>query len=240
MAMSAAGWILAFVAMATGAVLQGTVGFGLNLVAGPILVLIDPDLVPVPIILTSLVLNLLVGRRDRGQRPWHAMRWPLAGQVPACVIGAATVAVVSPDGLAVLFGVLVLIGVAMSAVGHHPRPTARVGFAVGAASGFMGTTTGIGGPPMALVYQRERGPQIRAAFSRFFSVGSIVALLALFAFGQVHLDDVLLAAGLVPGALVGFWLSRHTLERIDHAFLRPVVLAVSGVSAVVVIVRALV
>jgi uncharacterized membrane protein YfcA len=167
------------------------------------------------------------------------MRWPIAGQIPACIVGAATVAVVSPDGLAVLFGVLVLVGVGLSAIGHHPRPTPAVGLAAGAASGFMGTTTGIGGPPMALVYQRERGAQIRAAFSRFFGVGSIVALLALLAFGQVHLDDVWLAAGLVPGALVGFWLSRHTIGRIDHAFLRPVVLAVSGASAIVVIVRAL-
>ena len=237
--MNALGWILAFGVLAAGAVVQGTVGFGINLVAAPILVLIDPHLVPVPIIVASLVLNLLVGRRDRGERPWHAMRWPIAGQIPASVAGAATVAVVSERGLAVLFGVLVLIGVALSVVGGHHRPTSRLGFAAGAASGFMGTTTGIGGPPIALVYQHEPGPQLRAALSRFFAVGSVAALASLLVFGQFHLSDLALAAGLLPGVVVGFWLSRHTVHRLDRAWLRPALLAVSGASAVVVLVRAL-
>jgi len=239
MAVSPAGWILAFLALAAGGVIQGTIGFGINLVAAPILAVIDPHLVPAPVIIASLVLNLLVGRRDRGDRPWHTMRWPIAGQIPASIAGAATVAVVSERGLAVLFGTLVLVGVGLSATGRHPRPTPRVGFAAGAASGFMGTTTGIGGPPMALVFQQERGPQMRAAFSRFFGVGSVAALLALLAFGQLELSDFGLAAGLLPGVLFGFWLSRHTVHRVDHSFLRPVVLAVSGASAVVVMVRAL-
>jgi uncharacterized protein len=239
MPVSLTGWVVAFLVLAAGAVIQGTVGFGINLVAAPILVLIDPHLVPVPIILVSIVLNLFVGRRDRGERPWHTMRWPIVGQIPASLAGAATVAVASPDGLAVLFGVLVLMGVGLSLIGRHPRPTPAVGFVAGAASGFMGTTTGIGGPPMALVYQRERGTQIRAAFSRFFGIGSITALLALLLFRQVHPDDFALAAGLLPGALAGFWLSRHTVHRVDHGFLRPLVLAVSASSAVVVLVRAL-
>jgi uncharacterized membrane protein YfcA len=240
MAVHPIGWILAFAALAAGAVVQGTIGFGINLLAAPILAVIDPRLVPAPVIITSLALNLLVGRRDRGDRPWHTMRWPIAGQVPACIAGAATVALVSPRGLAVLFGALVLVAVGLSIVGRHPRPTPAVGFAVGAASGYMGTTTGIGGPPMAVVYQRERGEQMRAAFSRFFGVGSVVALLALLAFGQLHLYDVGLAAGLLPGVLFGFWLSRHTVHRLDHAFLRPLLLAVSAASAIVVMVRALV
>jgi len=240
MAVHPIGWILAFAALAAGSVIQGTIGFGSNLFAAPILAVIDPKLVPAPIIITSLVLNLLVGRRDRGERPWHTMRWPIAGQVPACVAGAATVAVVSPEGLAVLFGALVLIAVGLSVLGRHPRPTPAVSFAAGAASGYMGTTTGIGGPPMAVVYQRERGEQMRAAFSRFFGVGSVVALLALLAFGQLHLSDLWLATGLLPGVLFGFWLSRHTIQRLDHTLLRPTLLAVSAASAVVVMVRALI
>jgi uncharacterized membrane protein YfcA len=235
-----AGWILAFAVLAVGAAIQGTIGFGINLLAAPILVLIDPKLVPAPIIITSLALNLLVGQRDRGERPWHTMRWPIAGQVPACIAGAATIALISPTGLAVLFGILVLVAVGLSVVGRHPRPTPAVGFGAGLASGFMGTTTGIGGPPIAVVYQREQGPQMRATLSRFFGVGSIVALLSLLAFGELHLSDLWLAAGLLPGVLFGFWISRHTVHRLDRAFLRPLVLIVSAASAVVVMVRALV
>ncbi len=167
------------------------------------------------------------------------MRWPIVGQIPASLAGAAAVALASPDGLAVLFGVLVLVGVGLSVIGHHPRPTRAVGFAAGAASGFMGTTTGIGGPPMALVFQRERGTQIRASLARFFGVGSVTALLPLFVFGQVHPADLALAAVLLPGALVGFWLS-HAHGPPGRPSLSPsAVLAISATSAVVVLVRAL-
>src|SRR5215471_14884088 len=132
MAVHPIGWIIAFAVLAVGAAIQGTIGFGINLLAAPILVLIDPALVPAPIIITSLALNLLVGRRDRGERPWHTMRWPITGQVPACIAGAATVALISPQGLAVLFGLLVLVAVGLSVIGRHPRPTPAVSFGAGA------------------------------------------------------------------------------------------------------------
>jgi uncharacterized membrane protein YfcA len=240
MRVSLLGWVVADLVLMVGATIQGTIGFGTNLIAAPILVLIDRNLVPVPIILVSLVVNVLVARRDRGDHPWRMMRWPILGQIPASVLGAAAVAVVSERGLDVLFGLLVLIGVGLSAIGRHPRPTRRVSLGAGAASGFMATTTGVGGPPMALVYQRETGPQLRAALTRFFGLGSVVAFVPLLLFGQVEAADFARALALTPGVLAGFYLSRYVARRLDHGWLRPVVLAVSGLSAFVVLIKALV
>ena len=45
-AMDATGLLLAFVVMTLGASIQGVVGFGANLLAAPLLALIDPQLVP--------------------------------------------------------------------------------------------------------------------------------------------------------------------------------------------------
>ncbi len=237
--MSPLGLVIAALAMMAGTLVQGSIGFGTNLVAAPILAIINPDLVPVPVILASFVFNVLVSRRDQGERPWQIMRLPIIGSVPASVAGAAAVALVSQRGLGILFGVLVLVGVALSASGRHPRHTPRALLAAGAASGFMATTTGIGGPPMALMFQRERGPQLRAALARFFGVGSVVSFVTLLAFGQVAWADFARAAVLIPGGLFGFWLSKHLAHRLDHGYVRHVVLAVSATSAVIVLVRAL-
>ena len=237
--MSPLGLAVAALAMMAGTLIQGSIGFGTNLVAAPILAIINPDLVPVPVILASFVFNVLVARRDLGEGPWQAMRLPLVGSVPASVAGAAAVALISQRGLGILFGVLVLVGVALSVSGRHPRQTPRSLVAAGAASGFMGTTTGIGGPPMALLFQRERGPQLRAALARFFGVGSVVSFAMLLAFGQVSWADFGRAAVLIPGGLVGFWLSKHLAHRLDHGYVRHAVLAVSATSACVVLVRAL-
>jgi len=237
---SAWGLILAALAMAAGTIIQGAIGFGTNLVAAPILAIIDPDLVPVPVILASFVFNVLVARRDRGELPWQAVRWPLVGLVPASIAGAAAVALIDKRGLGILFAVLVLLGVGLSISGLHPRPTKPALTIAGAASGFMGTTTGIGGPPMALMFQRHRGPQIRASLARFFGVGSIVSIVPLLLFGQVQWADLGRAAVLIPGGLVGFALSKHLAKRLDHGYVRHAVLAVSALSACVVLVRSLV
>jgi uncharacterized membrane protein YfcA len=182
---------------------------------------------------------VLVAERDRGHHPWRTVRWPIVGLVPASVVGAAAVASIDKDQLSVLFGILVLIGVGLSVSGLHPRHTTPNLVAAGAASGFMGTTTGIGGPPMALLFQKHRGPDLRASLARFFGIGSLVSLIPLMLFGQVHLADLGRAAVLVPGGLVGFVLSKHVARRLDHGYIRHAVLAVSATSAVIVLVRAL-
>ena len=237
--MSVLGLILAALAMAAGTCIQGAIGFGTNLVAAPILAIIDPDLVPVPVIIASALFNLLVANRDRGHHPWRTVRWPIVGLVPASIVGAAAVATIDKRQLSVLFGVLVLIGVGLSVSGLHPRHSRPNQVIAGAASGFMGTTTGIGGPPMALMFQKHRGPDLRAALARFFGISSLVALVPLTIFGQVHLADLGRAAVLVPGGLVGFVLSKHVARRLDHGYIRHAVLATSATSAVIVLVRAL-
>jgi len=233
------GLALAFVTMAAGTLVGGTVGFGTNLVAAPILALINPELVPVPIILASGVFNLLVARRDRGIHPWHEIRWPLVGLVPASIVGAATVAVIDQRELSIMFAVLVLLAVALSVSGLHPPPSRHALAVAGMCSGFMGTTAGIGGPPIALMFQHHHGQQIRASLSRFFGISSVVAIIPLAAFGQVHIADLARAAVLIPGGLFGFVLSQHAARRIDHGVARRAVLLVSGASACVVLLRAL-
>jgi uncharacterized membrane protein YfcA len=53
--------------VAFGALMQGTVGFGLALVAAPLLVLLDPALVPVSLLLLLATAHaLLMPRREHG------------------------------------------------------------------------------------------------------------------------------------------------------------------------------
>ena len=238
--MSALGLALAALAMAAGTCIQGALGFGTNLVAAPILALIDPALVPVPVIIASALFNFLVAERDRGHHPWQVIRWPIVGLVPASVVGAFAVATIDKRGLSILFGLLVLIGVGLSISGLHPRHSTPNLVVAGAASGFMGTTTGIGGPPMALMFQKHRGPDLRASLARFFGIGSVVSIIPLLILGQVHLADLGRAAVLIPGGLVGFVLSKHVAQRLDHGYIRHAVLAISGTSALIVLIRALV
>ena len=230
---------LAFGVMLVGALIQGTIGFGANLFAAPLLVLIDPQLVPGPVIVAAVAMNLLVVRRDRHPGAWRSMRPAIAGQVLGAVTGAAVLAALPTDRLAVLFAVVILIGVGLSATGRHPRRSPATLAAGGTAAGFMGTTTGIGGPPIALVLQDLDGVALRGSLARFFLTGAGVSLSALAVAGRVGWAELGAGLLLVPGVLAGIRLSSALAPRVDHGHVRTAVLALSAASAVVALAEAL-
>ncbi|CAN5573361.1 sulfite exporter TauE/SafE family protein [soil metagenome] len=230
---------LAVAVVTLGATLQGTVGFGANLVAAPLLTLIDPQLVPGPIVVVALLLNALVVRRERDSVALAEVRWALVGLVPGTLAGAAALALLPEDGLSLFFAIVVLVAVALSMSGLHPpmRPPALLG--AGTASGFMGTVTAIGGPPIAMMYQRQPGATLRGTLGRFFLVSGLLSLAGLLAVGRIGLTEVGVAALLVPGVLAGYGISRLLVGHVDRGHTRAVVLALSALSAVTVIVTTL-
>ena len=139
--------------------------------------------------------------------------------------------------LETLFGILVLGAVAVTALGLHIRPAPKVLTLVGTASGFMGTLTAIGGPPMALLYQHESGPRIRGTLSAFFVVGVSLSLVGLTIVGRFGVVELLLAVHLIPGIVLGFLMSRHSAHALGRRFIRPAVLAVATFAALAVLLR---
>lgn len=235
-------WVELAVASAVvmaGATLQGSVGFGLGLVAAPLLLLIDPSLIPGPLLSAAAVLTVLLTHREWRSVNFADLKWALSGRIVGVAVAAAVLVVVPANYIALAFGTLILMAVAMSASGLHlaPRPSHLV--TAGLLSGFMGTTVSIGGPPIALVYQKEVGARIRGTLSAYFTVGAVLSLIALRIIGRYGRTEILLAVGLLPGVLLGFLLSRHTAGVLDKGYTRIGVLTVSAVAALAAILRQL-
>lgn len=233
------GLLVAGLAVLAGAVVQGVAGFGLALLAAPALALVDPRLVPVSLLVTTTVLPLLSWLRERGHVDRRGLGWALAGRLPGTVLGAAAVALMSPRALSALVALVVLGGVLASVTTWAPRPTPRALLAGGFVSGVTGTSTSIGGPPVALLYQRSTGPQIRATLAVYFIVGTTVSLTALAVSGQVHRDQLAAGLMLLPFLGAGFWLSGPLRRHLDRGRTRVAVLVVSAASALALGVRAL-
>ncbi len=137
------------------------------------------------------------------------------------------------------FGILVVAAVAMSALGLRARRTRWTLLGAGTLSGFMGTTTSIGGPPMAMVYQEDSGAIVRGTLSVFFAVGVAFSLVGLALVGRLGSWELVHALVLIPGAIVGFSVSNRTTHLLDSGYTRAAVLGVSGLSGCVVILREL-
>jgi len=230
-------FVLVTFLVAVGSLLQGSIGFGLGVFAVPFLLLIDPRFVPAPLLASAMWLNVLLARREWDHVDRWALKWALSGRVIGVSVAISALAVLPRDALGTLFGTLVLIAVGLSASGLHVSPKRWVLFGAGTLSGFMGTTVSIGGPPMALVYQREAGPKIRGTLAAYFTVGVTISLVGLSMVGRFGTREILLSLQLVPGVLVGFFLSRAAARRLDRGYIRKAVLVVSAAAAVGVILR---
>ncbi|WP_034240382.1 TSUP family transporter, partial [Saccharomonospora iraqiensis] len=145
--------ILAGLAVFTGALVQGTVGYGMNLIAAPLLALVDPALVPVPLLVVALAHAVLSVVREREDTDWPGVRWAMLGRIPGTALGVLAVAVLAPGPFATVVGLAVLVCVVLSLVSWRPRPRPGPLLVAGIASGTFGTAASIGGPPLALLYQ---------------------------------------------------------------------------------------
>jgi len=232
--------VLAAVVMAAGCALQGAVGFGANLVAAPLLLLLDERFVPGPTIVATGVLNLLVIRREGSSRVDPTVGTAIAGQVVGTLGAGAVLAVIADRPLSLLFAGLVLVAVVLSAAGWQLSKTRPILAGVGALSGFMGTVSGIGGPPIALVYQQSDGPTLRGTLARYFTVGNVVAIPTLIVAGHLGRDELVPIAVLVPGALAGYAASGWLAGHLDKRTARPIILVLSAAAAVAVLIRTLV
>jgi uncharacterized membrane protein YfcA len=229
--------VAAFAAVAAGAAVQGSVGFGLSLVAVPTLALIEPRLVPGPLLCVAIVLTLLLAHRERHSIDFHGVTWGIAGRIPGAVVGAAALKMMPEERIALMIGILVILAVGISLLPVRIRPTAPRLLGAGVLSGFMGTTAAVGGPPIALLLQHSPGPQLRGTLSGFFVLGASVSLLALIVIGRFGLPELWLSLLLLPGILIGFWASGHGARMLDRGYTRTVVLALSSAAAIMVILR---
>jgi uncharacterized membrane protein YfcA len=223
------------VAVAAGAVIQGSIGFGYALLAVPAMVLLLPWAVPVTPLFLALPMTLLMSAREWRSIDLGGFALITAGRLLGTVAGVVLL-VLAPKGyLSMLTGLLILT----AALGSFLKPTFEVNkrtrLAGGVASGVVGTVAALGGTPLALVYQDRSGAELRSTLAISFVVGIAMSLVGLGLAGQVEGRHVLLALQLLPCMLVGLWVSRWVVERLDKRWLRPAVLAFAAAAGLVII-----
>ena len=223
-----------------GAVVQGSVGLGVGLVATPIVAMLFPSLMPGVILVMALALPLATLAQEAGHADLRGVGWAFAGRIAGTPFGALLVAAAPDRVLSVAIGVVVLASLAATSWSREVPRTRRTLAAAGLLSGAMSTASGIGGPPIALLYQRESGPRVRATLAVFFIVGLLLSLAALAVAGRLPARQITAGAALLPFVIAGFVAAAPLRRYLDAGRLRPALLVVVGMSAVALIVRNLV
>jgi len=226
-------------AVYVGATVQASIGIGVGMIASPVLAFVDPDFIPAAILICILPMTFTVAWVDRAHVERRSVGIALLGRVPGIVIGAYVAASLSDTVLAVLVALSVLFAVVVSLTAKRFRADDRSLMLAGMASGFTGTTTGVGGPPMALTYQHSDAATMRSTMAAYFSVGSLLSIAALAVAGEIGPRQWQLAAMLLPAVGLGVLTSRRYQDRLEPSTIRPAVLVICTIASVALLLEAL-
>lgn len=229
--------ILAGVVLASSFV-QGSIGIGFALIVAPLAGVMVPSLLPVTVLLLMLPLNALVAWREREAVDWPGVRWIMLGRLPGTLLGAWILALLTAVQLDFTVGFFTVVAAVAALVAPRFDPNRPAAFGVGAFTGVTETATGIGGPPLALLYQHASAPALRASVAVSFLLGELMSLALLLGAGQIDAAQCWAALALLPFVLVGTWLSRVTHARIGGQGLRISVLVFAAVSGLFLMARA--
>lgn len=232
-------FILANLFLLAGCCLQGIAGYGIGTLSAPLLFLISPLFVPGPLVVNAVVLTILLLLRNRASIRFRDVRFAIGGSIVGTVLAGLTLAYITGRAFDLVFGGLILFGVLLSVAGLKPRLNTRNSVIAGAASGYMGTTVAVGGPPIAMIYQNEKGPLVRANMSAFFLFASCASVIALIPAGRLGLVELKLFAFTLPGVVAGFLLSGLLVQRLPFAAMRPLILGIATIAGIGALVRGL-
>jgi len=225
--------------VALGAFLQGAVGLGLNLLAAPLLMLVEPGFVPGPVMAGALVLTILMVLRDREGIDLRGVGWMAAGMLPGSVLASLLLPIIPLKALSLTLGGLVLLAVALNLSGLRFPPKRWVLFLAGALSGLGGTLASIGAPPVALVNQEKEGKALRATLSGYFILSATVAIITLLLAGRFGAREMELSLWMLPGIVLGFFTSKFLTNRFSQRATRAAVLGLSALAALILIIQQL-
>lgn len=239
-ALHVTGWEFVAIAVVVflGALLQGVIGFGMVITAFPVIVLIEPDLLPQTMLVVSVPMVARMVWHYRGAIRWREVGWFSLGRPPGLLAAAFVVGWASSRTLTLAAGASVVVAIGLSLFAP-PVPRTRTNLAIGGTlSSLFGTAVAIGGPPVGLLYQHDKGDELRATVSAVMMLGAPLGLITLALGGEFDGIDLTTGAALAPFALTGISIAPRVAPSFDDR-LRPLILGVCAVAAIGAMARVL-
>lgn len=222
--------LIAAVFVFIGALVQGSVGFGVGMVAAPFLMWAVPDTMPATLVILGGAMTLLTLTSHWRDVDVRALAWAITGRVPGLALGAWLVVTVPTSTLGVVVGIAVIIAAILQWKRWTIPNTAPNLVVAGLVSGTTGTATGIGGPPVAMVLADQPGAIVRGTLAAYFMLGSALSLTALGMVGHLTPTHAGQAAVLLIPLVLGGLLAGRMTPYLDDGRTRRAILLLAGLS----------
>ena len=210
------------------------------LIAAPTLLLVNPIFVPLPILIANILVSALASKREWSAVHRHDLTYILAGRLAGTIPALMILSLLSQKAFDITFSALIFAAVLLSLIGIA-IPINRLSlFLAGSLSGLMGTISSIGGPPTALVYKQVAGPRFRATMSMQLLIGGLISVIGIILTTSFSHAQMAASIVLLPGVIGGYYVSKLGLKHVNHKAINTFVLLASMISALLVIIRAVI
>ena len=222
------------------AILQVSVGMGFGMLASPLIALVAPELVPGSILVMGLVVAAAGTWKERRNIELIEVKLGFGGRVIGSAMATGLLFLIPDrDAFFVVFGVLVLLAVLLTASGLKLAFNNRNLGLLSIVSGVMGTITAVGAPPMAIIYHGRDPKIVRPTLNAFFGAGAVLGIVSLGLTGWLSIHDFTAALLLLPAMVLGIAIG-EPFKKLSASFLSHILLGLSGASALLLIVKGLV
>jgi uncharacterized membrane protein YfcA len=233
-------WVVCAITVFIGTLIQRLSGAGYGMFAAPVMALVAPEWVPGTVILVGFIIGSGAMLNTRDSVEWKDLPPGFAGRILGTSIAAyIATAVVGTDALAIIVGLVVLFAVSLTVFGITFLISKPSLFIAGGVGGVMGTLTGIGAPPMAILYSNVEARRSAATQNAFYGFGTLISIVALSVAGVLTLPQLAFATSLAPLVPVALRTSRPLAARFERGAIRPWALGLATVSALALLARSL-
>ncbi len=219
------------------AAVQGILGFGFAVIASPILVLIEPLLVPQILSLLGLPMAFRIYQREKKEVDWKPFKFLFLGRIFGGPLGLILLINLSEKLLSISVGAIVLFAGLASFFGWTLNINNKTSWLAGTLSGIFAMTAGVGGPPIAILYRGKSASEFRPSLNGVFTFGITITLLLLLISGEIYRDHIILFLYFSIPVAIGYKLSSYLFFKVNDKVISKGVTYFSIFSGLIVIFR---
>ena len=223
-----------------GSSVQGVLGFGFAVIASPIVVQVEPLLVPQLLSLLGLPLAIRIFIREKSKVDFVSVKPLIWGRLLGGPLGLYLLFLLSEKYLSISVGGIVFFAGIASYFGWTVNKTSINSLIAGTLSGVFGMIAAIGGPPVALLYRNSEPEEFRPSLNSVFTIGIVITLTLLAFTGRIYLDHIYMFLINIPFVFLGIRLSSVLFSKISQKAIATSVTYFSIASGLYVILRNLI
>ena len=174
------------------AAIQGILGFGFAVISSPILVQIEPLLVPQILSLLALPIAFRIYQREKKEVDWKPFKFLFLGRIIGGPLGLLLLINLNEKLLSISVGAIVLFAGIATLFNWTVNRNNNSSWIAGTLSGIFAMIAGVGGPPIAILYRGASGKEFRPSLNAVFTFGIMITLSLLLFSGEIYRDHIVL------------------------------------------------